>query len=96
MTKYLKAKEVANLLGVNPRFVYKYAYELNGAKIGGVWFFTELGVDDAMQERRKAATSKHPSIKKTTNRKNTRKPDVEYTAEILESLERHGLADVFD
>ncbi len=43
MTKYLKAKEVAGLLSVNPRFVYSHARELNGAKIGGTWFFTSGG-----------------------------------------------------
>ena len=34
------------------RWVYQYAHELGGFRIGGSWVFTKKGVEDALQRRK--------------------------------------------
>jgi hypothetical protein len=49
----LRPKEVANRLGRSVRWVYANADALNGIKVGGQWFFSKEGLEDAFQRPRK-------------------------------------------
>jgi hypothetical protein len=50
---FLNPKDIALRFKKSPRWVYQYAHELGGFRIGGSWFFTKEGVDYAIQRRKK-------------------------------------------
>jgi len=52
MNNVLDIQEIAQRFAKSKRWVYNHALELGGFKIGGSWFFTEGGLEDAIQTKR--------------------------------------------
>lgn len=52
----LHVRDVAKIMRVDRRWVYKHAAELGGSKIGKRLFFTMEGIQDALQRGQKVAS----------------------------------------
>ena len=101
MKKILSVKEVATYLKASTSWVYAYAPELGGAKIGGTWFFTEEGVDDALSKWQEMASTYHASgaeaYKTVRDEKGSSavgKRKTKKTQNLRKLAAEHGLADL--
>ena len=56
---FMNAREVASRLRRSEKWVYDHAGELGAAKIGGTLFFTERGLEDAIQRGQEVARGRH-------------------------------------
>jgi hypothetical protein len=80
------------------KWVYKYAPELGGSKIGGSWFFTEGGLSDALQRGQLLAGSRNNKAQKGSP-KDVQAKTRGYPVgkgrkkKAVESDNRHGLVD---
>jgi len=51
----LRAKDIQNIFGMSKEWVYNNVRELGGFRIGRSWFFTQEGVQDAIQRGQEMA-----------------------------------------
>ena len=99
---FMNAREVASLLRRSEKWVYDHAGELGAAKIGGSIFFTEWGLEDAIQRGQEVARSRHIRREKAPGTASNKacgwrvgKPETEGTKEGREdAARRHGLDDL--
>lgn len=97
---YLHPKDIAERFNKSIRWVYDHAGDLNGFRIGRSVFFTERGIEDAIQggkilESKGAISGEavHQKIgdKESGNRLGEGK--VEGTEKLRNAAKRHGLAE---
>jgi len=98
MSDRLTVNEVANKLKVSVSWVYAHAH-LIGTKVGGIWFFYEEGINDAIRRRDPVERDDPPQRfrgkgNKTTGRAMGKGPGAGNQEKILESARRHGLINI--
>lgn len=99
---FMNAREVASRLRRSEKWVYDHAGELGAAKIGGTLFFTERGLEDAIQRGQEVARGRHIRREKVPGVAVDKacgwrvgKPETQRTEEgRQDAAKRHGLDDL--
>jgi hypothetical protein len=95
----LSVDEVAKELEMSRSWVYRHAGELGASKIGGSWIFTKEGLRHALQRSRSLeGSSVYPGkkgLQRIQNQKRSQRLGSRDKKDELDTLNRHGLADVF-
>ena len=102
MNDILNIQEIAQRFAKSERWVYNHALELGGFKIGGSWFFSEGGLEDAIQTKRwqvaGSGDGQRGTLKLSTGHKKKSRRMGSLRANKIESdrkdaARRHGLID---
>ena len=90
----LTPQEVADIFKKSNKWVYKYAADLNGSYIGGSLFFTQEGINDAIQRGQEVARGRNgrgEAIHKVTSEKKRRNGVGAHQKEITDGAKHHNL-----